>query len=189
MCRWCRRLDVLRDCLPVSDGPTRWGAEPSGAWSDPTVVHHAAADRLPRAPQQTCRYLLLLLGGSHTRGTDANRCFHACPNLITKQNILWEDYTQHRCQKHPINNVGLFIRTSAFRTEVWNRSLLQPKAWCFICRSPRAINQCDAQINFWRVTSVQAGIFTHDAQTYNLLRLSIVHIFLLTLKLSVKILR
>lgn len=69
VCLRCRRLDVLRYRLPVSDGPTGGGAEPTGAGSDPALVRHAAADGLPRAPQQACRHLLLLLGGSYTRGT------------------------------------------------------------------------------------------------------------------------
>lgn len=72
--RW---LDVLRHSLSVSDGSTGGGAESTGAGQDPALVHHEAADRLPRAPQQTCRHMLLLLGGSYTRGTDGcNRHNH-----------------------------------------------------------------------------------------------------------------
>lgn len=61
--RW---LDVLRHRHSVPDGATGGGAQPSRAGRDPPLVHYEAAERLPRAPQQTCRYVLLLLGGSHT---------------------------------------------------------------------------------------------------------------------------
>lgn len=61
--RW---LDVLRHRLSVPDGSTGGDAEPARAGRDPPLVHHAAAEWLPRAPQQTRGYMLLLLGGSHT---------------------------------------------------------------------------------------------------------------------------
>lgn len=67
----------------MSDGPTRGGAESPGAGPDPTLVHHAAADGLSRAPQQTRRHLLLLLGGSYTRGMDADMCLQPCPSLMS----------------------------------------------------------------------------------------------------------
>lgn len=65
--RW---LDVLRHSLSVSDGTTGGGAESARAGQNSTLVHHEAAERLPRATQQTCRHMLLLLGGSNARGTD-----------------------------------------------------------------------------------------------------------------------
>lgn len=72
--RW---LDVLRHSLSVSDGSIGGGAESAGAGQDPTLVYHEAAERLPRAPQQACRHMLLLLGGSYVRGTDwCNRHRH-----------------------------------------------------------------------------------------------------------------
>lgn len=72
--RW---LDVLRHSLSVSDGSTGGGAESAGAGPDPALVCHEAADRLPRAPQQTCRHMLLVLGGSYARGTEqCNRHVH-----------------------------------------------------------------------------------------------------------------
>lgn len=70
--RW---MDVLRHRLSVPDGSAGGGAEPEGAGRDPPLVHHEAAERLPRAPQQTRGYLLLLLGGSHTEGNgDSHPC-------------------------------------------------------------------------------------------------------------------
>ena len=54
----------------MSDGSTGGGAESAGAGQDPSLVYHEAADGLPRASQQTCRHMLLLLGGSYARGTD-----------------------------------------------------------------------------------------------------------------------
>lgn len=89
MSRW---LDVLRHSLSVSDGSTGGGAESTGAGQDPALVHHEAADWLPRAPQQTCRHMLLLLGGSYTRSTDGcnrhNHVFtHKLPPASTCQCI------------------------------------------------------------------------------------------------------
>lgn len=69
--RW---LDVLRHSLSVSDGAAGGGAESAGAGQDPALVYHEAAERLPRAPQQTCRHMLLLLGGSYARGTACTAC-------------------------------------------------------------------------------------------------------------------
>lgn len=66
----CRRLDVLRHRLAVSDGSPGGGTESARAGPDPPLVYYEAADRLPRAPQQTCRHMLLLLGGSYARGAD-----------------------------------------------------------------------------------------------------------------------
>lgn len=60
--RW---LDLLRHRLPVPDGSTGGDAEPAGAERHSALVHYEAAEWLPRAPQQTCRHMLLLLGGSH----------------------------------------------------------------------------------------------------------------------------
>lgn len=64
--RW---LDILRHRLSVPDGSTGGDAEPARAGRDPPLVRHEAAEWLPRAPQQTCGHVLLLLGGSHTGGT------------------------------------------------------------------------------------------------------------------------
>lgn len=84
VCLWCRWLDILRHRLPLSDGSTGRGAESTGAGSDPTLVHHAAAEWLPRAPKQTCRHMLLLLGGSYAWGTDSsNRCRQAFTHVST----------------------------------------------------------------------------------------------------------
>ncbi len=65
--RW---LDVLRYCLSVPDGSTGGGAESARAGQDSPLVHHEAANRFPRAPQQACGHMLLLLGGSYARGTN-----------------------------------------------------------------------------------------------------------------------
>ena len=83
-----RRLDVLRHSHSVSDGSFGGGAESAGAGQDPALVHHEAAERLPRPSQQACRHMLLLLGGSYARGTERwNRQTHrrtlACVNSFS----------------------------------------------------------------------------------------------------------
>lgn len=64
--RW---LDVLRHRLSVPDGSAGGDAEPARAGRDPPLVHYEAAEWLPRAAQQACGHVLLLLGGGHTGGT------------------------------------------------------------------------------------------------------------------------
>lgn len=79
--RW---LDVLRHRLPVPDGSAGGDAEPAGAGRDPPLVHHEAAERLPRAAQQARGHLLLLLGGGHAGGTLASKSsdVHSIHSLI-----------------------------------------------------------------------------------------------------------
>lgn len=83
LCCVSRRLDVLRHSLSVSDGSTGGGAESAGTGPDPALVHHEAAERFPRPPKQTRRYMLLLLGGSYIGGKDQwDRHVHAYRDTV-----------------------------------------------------------------------------------------------------------
>lgn len=142
--RW---LDVLRHSLPVSDGTTGGGIESAGAGPDPALVYHEAADRFPRAPQQTCRHMLLLLGGSYARGTDqcgrhrhvhTYTLQHALTCLVHLSvlpltlctfapfSLMGEEMREKfwEVHLHALMNMGHFLNSSVDTQTVWTTCLI-----------------------------------------------------------------